>query len=108
MLDKRKFLSLLAIVFAAPAVFGSAIPIVRLGARSARPAGEAVSVYDDFESYTDGVDLDTLNAGTNWAAAYRSDGAPAPANDDFESYSDGASLDTLNGGTNWTAAYRSA
>lgn len=64
----------------------------------------AIFAVDSFGSYTAGTDLDGLNGGTNWSAAYRSSVTPA-AIDDFETYAAADPLNGLNGGTNWSLAY---
>lgn len=62
------------------------------------------TVYDDFESYTDGANLLGLNGGWYWKTAYFL--VPSfQGLEDFESYTDGANLSGLNGGTGWTGAY---
>lgn len=60
---------------------------------------------DEFEAYSGGADLDTLNLGTDWGAAYVSRGTDFPPTDDFESYADGTDLDGQTGGTPWNGAY---
>lgn len=67
--------------------------------------GAAVTLAeDDFDSYTDGVDLGGLNGGTGWNSAYVSRSVES-ALDNFDSYADTADLNGLNGGDNWNAAY---
>ena len=74
---------------------------------SATAPYDGLPAIDDFETYTVGTDLNALNGGTNWTAAYASRTALFITSDDFESYAAGADLDALNGGINWTAAYAS-
>lgn len=81
--------------FDAPAVVAPEVPY--------NPATDITS--DDFESYTADADLNALNGGLFWAAAYRSESALYVTQDNFESYSNGNSLSGLNAGTNWNAAY---
>lgn len=60
---------------------------------------------DDFDAYSAGVDLNTLNGGTGWNAAYVARGEDYPPTDEFDSYANGADLGGLNGGSSWAGAY---
>jgi len=62
---------------------------------------------DDFETYTVGQDLEDLNGGQRWAAAYADRGILYVTTDDFETYNADDDLDTLNSGLRWTAGYAS-
>lgn len=73
--------------------------------------GEApvLLVEDDFEGYTPADDLDGLNGGTEWGAAYTSRGEDFPPTDDFDSYSGsiGSDIGSFNGGQSWSEPYNS-
>jgi hypothetical protein len=72
---------------------------------SVAPPG-IVDATDDMDSYAANDDLDGLNGGTNWNAAYASRSWPMPT-DDMQSYAATDDLDGLNGGTDWNGGYAS-
>lgn len=76
------------------------LPILKFQAtRSTRPLS-----FDNFESYSDGSAVNTLNGGLLWNGAWV-DRSNAFGNldimEDFESYSDGASITGQSGGSGW-------
>ena len=60
--------------------------------------------YEDWESYTVGVDVNGLNGYWNWAGPWVVFNMLVDF-DDFESYTVGANVAGLNGGYGWTSAY---
>lgn len=63
--------------------------------------------YDPLETYTDGVQLNTLNDGYNWNGSFVSKNSllGIQSSDDMESYTDTDGLNGLNGGTTWNGAF---
>lgn len=62
---------------------------------------------DDFESYSNGANVNGLNGSLWWAAGYvdKLNYLGIEARDDAESYADGAALNGLNGGEGFSGAY---
>lgn len=62
---------------------------------------------DDFDTYTAGIDLNTLNAGNDWSTPYAARGADFPTTDTFDGYIAGVDVDGLSGGVSWSNGYAS-
>jgi hypothetical protein len=85
----------------------TALAVVPFGFWKSGPTGPAFP-NDDFESYTNGAQVNALNGGTHWNGAFVDRFAPTGIyeQDDFESYTDAAAVDGLNGGNlGWNGAY---
>lgn len=61
-------------------------------------AGPSIRAQDDFEGYSDGVQVHGLNGGTGWAAAWVDHLIGISDQDDFEAYADLSAVNGLNGG----------
>lgn len=71
-------------------------------------SGGTLFPSDDFESYADGVQLNTLNLGFKWNAAWvdRFNPVGIYEQDTFDSYVDGVAVNGLSGGElGWSAAW---
>lgn len=66
---------------------------------------------DNFDSYTDGAELNALSRGSQWAIAWidrRNPFGNTDINDSFESYTDGVGIYGMSGGTSWNTNWVSS
>jgi uncharacterized repeat protein (TIGR01451 family) len=63
------------------------------------------SSYDDFESYSNGNDLNGLDGNLGWSTPFVSHSWGEPAYDDIESYTATTELNGLSGGSGWADGF---